>query len=142
MMKLLRRVVDIKTGSEGPAHDPYSYTQIRVETKHVREDGYALVQDVELHEGLVEECRVRQYIDRRCVSFFTVEGSKDGRIVFEAMTGLTPEMAERCRLRLDTRCRCGSRQVRAENGYPGETLYVCARCDNVVSGHFNEESVR
>jgi hypothetical protein len=127
--------VSIKTGSEGPRHDPYAYTEITVH----RADG----REVVLHTGLAEWMT---YKDGRVVRRFQDE-YKILRSKFEAIVGITPECAEKIpRIMQQRRFRqhektCGSRDVADVDGYPGESMLYCNKCNTVLDYHFDISAV-
>lgn len=120
--------IDIKTGTEGPRHDPYGYEEITV----TRPNGDVIT----LHQGLVEWVQVnnsQRHGNRRTASC---------RKVFEFFAGCTPEVARRAYERVQYTCKsCGRSDLRCVSGYPGETFNVCIHCDTVVSSDFNESAI-
>ncbi len=74
----------IRTGSEGPTHDPYSYTEMEIETEHI---------NIILHVGLVCWLRVEDKFPCEYVALLA-EGDHAVDKWFEA-TGLTPAQFER-----------------------------------------------
>jgi DNA-directed RNA polymerase subunit RPC12/RpoP len=118
--------IDIKSGSEGPRHDPYSYLEITV----TRESGATVC----MHAGLIVWIEVNGI--RSDCSYETAAG------IFEDIAGISLEVAEKVHERRATQCsECGSRDLREQSGYPGETLYFCERCDAMVHYHFNEAAI-
>lgn len=115
--------IQIQTGSEGPRHDPYGYT----ETTVTRSGGDV----VTLHEGLGEWVEVNgKRFDQSCYE------------IFEHVAGITPRIAERVYDRRRSTCQnCGSRDLGAKRGYPGETFYICMRCDNIVHVDFDRSAI-
>jgi len=120
--------VDIRTGTEGPRHDPYGYEELTVTSERCG--------TVTLHEGL--GCWLR--VNGACAN----EGDHDRCVaLFEHVCGITAKAARRAYERLRNRCQnCGCTDQRALSGYPGETLYLCVRCDAVVHVDFNEAAIR
>lgn len=117
--------IEIKHGSEGPKHDPYSYTEITFTPTH--EGGTVYV----LHMGLVDWIKGNgKLIPCADVAF-----------EFKTRTGLTPEDAQQILIRMKHRCKCGCRQTRSKSGYPGESFNVCIRCGNTVSTDFHESEI-
>lgn len=107
------------TGTEGPRHDPYSYIEYIV-----TRDGKTTM----LHAGLGE------YVTRDDGKVIhDTYGTGHARSIFAELTGLTTTQFERAYDRIRSRCSCGNRHLDATRGYPGETLYVCRRCNRVVS---------
>jgi hypothetical protein len=115
----------IKTGSEGPRHDPYGYTETTVERNGV---------SVTLHEGLGTWLEIG---DRMVTEDETI-----ARDFFETHVGYTPEKIQKFIERARSRCRsCGGREFRCERGYPGETFSVCVACGDIIASSFNEGAV-
>lgn len=138
------RVFHVCTGTEGPRHDPYSYTEYTIERK-----GHA---SVTYHCGLGEwismgKRRLGRLPNKAelalpwqdCERAF----SRRLRATFARYSGgLTPEQLEDCHRRIRSRCNaCGCRHTKAERGYPGETLYVCVQCNNVVDSDFDRSAI-
>lgn len=122
-------MLKIKTGTEGPRHDPYSYTETTMERNG---------DTVTLHEGLGDWLRVNGAVQdvRR-----SALGSEERR-TFVSITGYTPEQLRRFVDRAHSRCRsCGGQRTRSERGHPGETLLVCDRCGDIVGTRFNRSAI-
>jgi len=112
--------IDIKHGSEGPRHDPYSYTEITV----TRESGATVC----IHFGLIEWIEVNGI---RSDTEYKVASE-----IFEEHAGISIEVAQKTYERQATTCgECGGTDLREQPGFPGETLYFCRRCDVVVHCH-------
>ena len=120
--------VDIRTGTEGPRHDPYGYEELTVTSERCG--------TVTLHTGLGTWLRV----NGACAN----EGDHNRCVkLFEWVCGITPQAARRAYERLRNRCqKCGGTDQRAQSGYPGETFYFCVRCDTVVRCDFDEEAIK
>lgn len=125
--------IKIKHGSEGPAWDPYSFTEI----EFTKTDGTV----VKYHGGLGEWCTV-EYKDGRK---YKIDNLEESSILFKLEVGMTPEEAESCFYKLEARreyqCKCGSRKLHWRQGYPGEELLICAECGEVANCHFDESAV-
>lgn len=118
--------IDITSGSEGPQHDPYSYSEITVE----RPSGAT----VKIHFGLIEWIEVNG-IRSDC-------DYKTAAEIFEDLAGISVETAQKVYERRATTCgKCGGRDLRPQAGYPGETFYFCERCDFMVRCDFNEAAI-
>lgn len=118
--------IDIKSGSEGPRHDPYSYSEITV----TRESGSTVC----IHFGLIEWIEVNG-IRSDCDYETAAE-------IFEDLAGISVEVAQKVYERRASTCgKCGSTDLREQSGYPGETLSFCERCDAMVHYHFNEAAI-
>jgi hypothetical protein len=114
----------IHTGREGPHHDPYSFTETTV-----KRNG----NEITLHEGLGD-----------WLSWNRLNHSKnnDARENFIKMTGFTPEKIRSFVEKANSTCKkCGCRHSHGVPGYPGETIYVCDKCENVVGADFCESEV-
>ncbi len=118
--------IDIKSGSEGPHHDPYSYLEITV----IRESGATVC----MHAGLIVWIEVNGI--RSDCSYETAAE------IFEDLAGISPQTAEKVYERRASTCsKCGGRDLREQSGFPGETLSFCERCDAMVHDHFNEAAI-
>ena len=119
--------IEIKTGTEGPKHDPYGYDEITA----TRQDGAS----VTLHEGLafwVSIDGVKQWPDNW----------DEAQRVFQSVAGISVDAARKAHERIMTVCKkCGGKDLRSVSGMPGETLNICRRCDTVVSCDFNESAI-
>jgi len=115
--------ISIKTGSEGPSHDPYSFTEYSVTT--------TIGKSYTLHLGLAE------WIKENGVLITT-----NGNLVetFIRLTGLDPLAAEeehnnpKCKDHPDA-------DIESMAGYPGETFAVCSVCKAVLQSYFNENAI-
>ena len=102
----------VRSGSEGPSHDPYSYDEINVETK-----GH----DVCIHYGLA----VWLEVDGKHTDYYGNE--YEAFELFKLLTGAPPADFINWYYRARSRCSCGCRAQRSVPGYPGETLNICVR---------------
>lgn len=120
--------VEIKTGSEGPKHDPYHYQEITVK----RADGTW----VKIHAGLAEWLETSAG-DR------IVDEYRSLRLKFEELAGITPEMAERTCTRVYMRKLSlhNKHDTLWCNGFPGEELLYCRTCNTVIDTSFNISEV-
>ena len=117
--------LEMKNGTEGPRHDPYSFTEFTFEGKQV----------VMLHLGLAE--------------WIQVDGKKldvpDPVEMFKIFTTFSVHQFERAYRRLHgpkERCpHCGGKAFDWSSGFPGEALQICLKCDSVVYCDFNESAV-
>jgi hypothetical protein len=122
--------VDIESGTEGPAHDPYGWMEITV----TRPNGV----NVTIHDGLMCWLRTPEGVQ---VEFREDDPERLVRI-FERYAGVTPDVAVRAYQRYTTMCRkCGGRSQEAVAGFPGETIYLCCNCNAVVNTTFNESAI-
>jgi hypothetical protein len=126
--------IHIKTGREGPRHDPYGYDEITVH----RADGA----HVTLHEGLgtwIEFKDARgtgNKLDERDAPRAQIDAA------FERVAGVSVEAARKAYRALRSRCRnCGGRETKFARGYPGESFELCVQCGHVVDSHFDLSAV-
>jgi hypothetical protein len=121
--------IEIKTGSEGPAHDPYGWEEVTA----TRSDGTT----VTIHEGLVNWVSingVKQWPENH--------DWKACARIFAGVAGISLDAARKAHERIMTVCsKCGGTDLRSVAGHPGETLNICRRCDNVVSCDFDESAI-
>ena len=140
--------IDITHGSEGPTHDPYSYSEITF----TKTDGAVVL----LHEGLAVWCEITPpggrhrarmgSLLRRSPGPETVriEDEDEAEAAFERETGIRLADAERLYRRATEpkRCRdCGSKRWEWHSGYPGETMRTCADCGHVSHTEMNYSAI-
>jgi DNA-directed RNA polymerase subunit RPC12/RpoP len=114
--------IEFTHGIEGPHHDLYHYEEVEYRRGALR---------VELHLGLGDWIRVNGA---------PVEEGTPLKI-FEDLVGASLQHLETWCQRALSRCRCGSRRIEPQKGYPGETLYLCADCGAVIRGSFDVSAV-
>lgn len=121
------RTISIVNGTEGPTHDPYSYTEISVKRKGFPE--------ITLHFGLAVwmaygKTRVPTEIPENMLWK-----------MLEVHLGCTWASFQRALRKLHSKCRvCGSLPCQEVAGYPGETFLLCKN-GHVIDSHFNEGAV-
>jgi hypothetical protein len=122
----------MRTGSEGPRHDPYSYGELTVKTpKH----------KVMIHEGLA--CFVvvdgkRSDATRKTYDKF----SKVSDRLLKRWTGYTRKQIGRIHRKSKEQCPFGGRHETIDmSGFPGEHFQVCQKCDKIVDSYFNESAI-
>lgn len=117
--------VSTQSGTEGPRHDPYHFTEYHATVRGV---------EVVLHEGLAEWIEVN---GRKPAT------GRNPRDEFAWLVGYTPEQLEMFASRLASskfRAHKAHGGFRAERGYPGETMTVC-KCGECLDYSFNEDAV-
>lgn len=118
------------TGTEGPRHDPYGF-----ETRVVSRGDSVII----LHEGL------DQYLQTITPGMGVVELRADYpalRQAFAEISGMTVQTFDRAIDRLRTQCRtCGCRRPHPVKGMPGETLWLCSRCERPVYCDFDPSCI-
>ena len=123
-----------ETGAEGPHHDPYHYDEFTV----ISSKG-----EVVLHLGALwdwaelngKKVELKGFTDKERVQFLRNDFLKSA-------TGYSLDQIERIARRRSSRCpRCGGREFSSVAGFPGEYLYVCDSCGEIVGSHFNESEV-
>jgi len=124
--------LSFKTGSEGPAHDPYGYDEMTVTLNN----GVVVL----YHRGLGSWLEVT-FPDCKPIRHDGHDSAIYHRFV--SIVGYEPRDLEKFEARRLSRCRqCGCRRTTSESGYPGESFEVCIKCGNVVSSDFNEAAIR
>jgi hypothetical protein len=121
--------ITIKTGTEGPRHDPYAYTEITVDGRNGR---------TTYHSGLGEWVQAPDGKE-----FYPGEGPTL-TYIFKRFVGVVPSVAERFANMAPYKrhaAKCSSRKFETVSGYPGETLVTCSACGEVVETHFNASAV-
>lgn len=123
------RAIKFVSGSEGPRQDPYAFE----ETILLGPTG-----GVKIHTGLalyVEKANG----DR---TQWTEKDLAEADAMFAAATGLTARQCERAVRKLCSRCRkCRGKRARWVAGYPGESICVCARCNEVMDYEFSPSAI-
>jgi hypothetical protein len=123
-----------ETGAEGPKHDPYHYEELHVTTPA----GKTVV-----HMGLATWFKHKDALTG--VEFtedYWVNSEPHRAEMFEKYTGFQLKQVERWCRRLQARCRkCGCRDFDSVDGYPGETLYQCAKCGNINGGSMDYSAI-
>jgi hypothetical protein len=134
--------IHIKTGREGPRHDPYGYEEITVH----RADGA----HVTLHEGFgtwieFKDARgMGNKLDELNSAHRSVQAALYQLILDRALgdAGISVEAARKAYRTLRSRCRnCGGRETCFAHGYPGESFELCVQCGHVVDSHFDLSAV-
>lgn len=131
--------ITLKTGAEGPHHDPYHYDELTVK----RQDG----RKVTLHSGLGVWLKVKTAEGRKIE--LSESDVKAGRLaeLFEYHAGITLSAAhkaldgpERARVKAHFR-KCGNSGFIATTGYPGESFDYCEKCGFVAGYSFDRSAV-
>lgn len=117
-----------KTGIEGPKYDPYMY-----EEYIVHRNGKEII----LHLGLQEWIEIngeRQEVVMKNLDEYLINPIE----IFEEVTGLTLDKFKKYYDKIQNTCKnCGCNKTYAISGFPGEIIYLCRRCDSVVSSDVN-----
>jgi hypothetical protein len=125
--------IDIRTGSEGPRHDPYHYEEITV----TRPDGRKVV----LHQGLAEWMT---YFDGRVLREFQ-DRSHILQSKFEIVAGVSVNVAAKAFHEKTNRPikyhACGQKHLQWVSGFPGEQLLHCTKCGDIVGSTFNRSAI-
>ena len=110
--------VTVTYGKEGPAYDPYGYTEITV--YRPGRPGVCL------HTGLAVWVSVG---GRRLDGL-----DEDAAIArFTGITGAAPNKWEAWHARARQACpQCGGRALREVGGYHGETAHICRKCGEIA----------
>lgn len=118
--------IRIKSGSEGPWHDPYHYEEMTV----TRPDGSW----VKIHIGLAIWIKTHDGVE--CQS-----DEKKILEIFERRVGVTYDRAMLAYHSLPYRRAkahaCGIKHLEEVGGYPGESFTICGKCKTVMDYHFN-----
>lgn len=132
--------VSIKTGVEGPDHDPYSYDEITVERADGRKAmvhlGLGVFVDIYVDDGSVYRIWPR-------VDYSGLKHDESPDDILLEVVGVTINEAERAfhgvRAAAVRRHRSHG-APRSVRGYPGETFTMCP-CGAVLDSHFNEAAI-
>lgn len=141
------------TGTEGPRHDPYGYNQLTVHRDGANDFPTKL--RVTIHSGLALWCMVeyRYYTGngqhKWAVMHNASHNSEKVLALFEQWAGVSYHHAERAYQTYQDRkfrrpaCgeHCRGRYIESTDGFPGETLYQCTKCQLIVGTRFNRSVV-
>jgi hypothetical protein len=134
----------LKTGTEGPRHDPYGYDELTFVS--------LLGRVVTLHSGLMNWLKVNGQImhpPTEEVNDIPLQ-ERINRIpalyekMFYQLTGLTVKRALKIIENRDcpTRCpKCRSKNLEQVDGYIGESLVICGECNTIVSSRVDIYSI-
>ena len=135
--------IKVKSGTEGPHHDPYGYTEVTVTNWTGRFTYHG--------GGLVEWCEV-QFAGTKHPAKFNKNGSAGfyPREIFTKFVGMTPERATKakrdCEMAASVR-KHREHEMRCDGepawfaGYPGESLCRCQKCGTIFDTEFNISEV-
>lgn len=129
MTKHKFNIITYKSGAEGPKHDPYHYEELSIYGRN----GITTV-----HLGLA------YWVSSNGVRITDGEHNIQLNTVFRQLTGIEIDVAMRLYRTLPYRKhskKCGGRTFNNVSGYPGETLYICGKCQEIVDSHFNRSAV-
>jgi DNA-directed RNA polymerase subunit RPC12/RpoP len=108
--------ISIERGIYGDKWDPTGWDDITVER---------LGKKIKIHIGLT----IRLWIDDK-----EIINTEDVLYeLFELHAGMSTSEAEEYYHKAKYRCRCGRTDLIEQDGYPGETLYICTHCDSIVT---------
>lgn len=124
--------VTIKDGAEGPAHDPYHYSEYWITTpRGVTVYHRGALASYMTHNGHKVEFvgwpkelgndDLQQFIENGFIALWCGYSIKQLHRIFRKRT-------ERCRS-------CGSRKFVRVQGHPGETFFACRRCETISTGY-------
>jgi hypothetical protein len=120
--------ISVKTGSEGPRHDPYHYEEFTVERNGAK---------------FMEHCGLAHYVEMFEPGWakpLHIDNPKGVGKACQAVTGFTLNEWRRF---IHKRDNAKARQhrghdVRSECGYPGEYFTICHTCGGeMLDSHFN-----
>lgn len=125
--------VHVKTGTEGPRHDPYGFTEITVDGRNGK---------VTFHSGLST-----WLTQNTAFSQIKYTGDEVTIAEFERLVGVTPQVAylavlrnKQRKVRRHLRSCPKRKEVYEADGYPGESLLICG-CGSVLDSHFDISAV-
>ena len=134
MKNVTGRTTNIKTGTYGPSHDPYGYSEYSMNTTF--SDGSEEI--VIVHSGLVNWFLING------IQTYIIDSEAERE--FETQIGMTVgefiATVMRAKSRRLNKCwKCGSRKISGQRGFPGEYLYICDNCKNVVDSAFDISAI-
>ncbi len=128
--------ITIRSGAEGPRHDPYHYDEITVTNARGK---------FTYHGGLGSWCEANAFGRK-----WRVDGDKPAWETFVHHTGMTPYIAQVVVRRHENKTltrkfrehksRCNG-QIGWFDGYPGESLCGCNKCGSIFDSHFNRSAI-
>lgn len=120
------------TGSEGPNYDPYHYEKYYIKTPK----GCIVI-----HIGLAVFVKIgSQRVDARGKDYNNAFAWVDRWLLEEV--GFTLKQLNRIAEKAKARCPMGGyHDVSEKHGYPGESLFICGKCNKVVDTYFCEGAV-
>jgi len=139
LQEVFKNGVSFRTGTEGPAHDPYSYGEYTFSL------GLRLI--LRIHQGLGEWLEVIEY-DGEGGKYSTRFRGDEMVKKFEEVTGwditkfvdfieeLDKESSE-----FESCPKCGSESIEWTEGFPGESVLMCQSCKEVLDSRFCEEQI-
>lgn len=125
--------VTMRSGREGPRHDPYHFDEMTVR----RPDGRTIT----VHLGLAV------WADARWPNGMqqTTDDETEVWNLFTQVAGVTYDVAERAFHSLPARRmrahKCGVKHLFECSGYPGETFIVCRACGGVIDSTFDRSAI-
>lgn len=123
------RKVTIRSGTEGPHHDPYGYEEYSIVTPG---------QHVTLHDGLT--CYLK--VNGETTYAHTPDEVRGLFTRFAELTGGSPADWRKWQAQRNSKCRaCGCKRLAWVAGYPGESFLMCRKCDEVVDSQFHPREV-
>ena len=125
------RKIKIENGTEGPRQDPYSYTKYHVFTTY--ENGKEI--DLTIHEGLQEYVQINaMYAERNTNELLLETFGVSKKDFIKAILKIQYIKENTCK-------HCGNTSTYSESGYPGETLYLCTKCNEIVYADMNLSAI-
>ena len=116
------------TGVEGPHHDPYEYQEFVAKTP----DGV-----VRYHRGLAVWIKINGVDPEWPMTQDFDEYVALCEQRFELAAGFTLEQIERIHRKSKERCpKCGGKDFECTDGFPGESLIICASCGHTHDSMF------
>lgn len=125
--------ITVKTGAEGPRHDPYHYEEMTV----ARPDGRVIT----VHLGLAvwADARWPNGMQR------TTDDETEVFTLFNEVAGVTYDVAEKAFHNLPARRirqhKCGTKHLFECAGYPGESFLICRACGDVIDSRMDMSAI-
>ena len=134
MKNVISRTTGIENGTYGPQHDPYAYTEYRMNTKY----GDGTEMSIVVHMGLAIWCEINgsdkvRFMEDEYLSWLTPMGLTIRELI-DCVIIAKNRRTEKCP-------ECGSREVYGQDGFPGEYLYICSKCKTVCDCDFDLSAV-
>ncbi len=128
-MKIIQRSVSSRAGSEGPRHDPYGYTEIRIDIRYSDRESHIIIhmglaEWIEIDDG--ENCRRVEPYDMGQIGFWKFVDEVIGVPLASIQKYIDRREAP------PKRCPdCQGKLVEGQ-GFVGEGVLYCEKCGKIV----------
>lgn len=138
--EIVERHLWSKSGSEGPRHDPYAYTEYCLDEKYLFTHGSEHRLGHTLHMGLA--VWYETWLNGEKV--FHTDNEAEAVETWERFSRLNVNQLDKLiHEKKFKRCpHCGSKKgYFCADGFPGETLTICLSCESIVDSELNLSAI-